>query len=473
MITTRPHRSKPRRDIGSVHFGPGAFFRAFVADYTDRSDGSWGILGVSLRSAQLRDDLSQQDGVFTAVSLGPEGRHARQIEIMSDVLVAPENPDAVLAALASETISLVTMTITEKGYCHAPADGVLDLAHPDIAHDLANPDAPRSAIGFLVRGLALRKAAGLAPFTVLSCDNLPDNGALTRRLVLDFAGHIDTELATWIASEGRFPSSMVDRITPATTQTDIDALIHDAGITDPAMVVHEPFAQWVIEDNFVGDKRPEWDQAGAQFVDDVAPYEAMKLRCLNGTHSVLAYLGYLAGHETIAQATSDDSLTRLITHIWRNEIIPSMVPPQGVDLKDYCSALLVRYQNASIQHRTWQIAMDGSQKLPQRILGTVEDNLNAGRDCRGLILGIAAWMRYVSGVDDQGKAIDVRDPMAARLAAAYASGEDGETKVKALLEIAEIFPATLATHDGFQEALKDALQSLMDHGAARCIKEFL
>ena len=462
-------RQTPTAPIGIVHLGPGAFFRAFMGSFTHdamaAAGGDWGILAVSLRSAGPRDQLAPQRGVYTGVTLAPEGPSFDQITAISDILVAPEDPGAVVAAMARKEVQIVSLTITEKGYCHAPATGDLNLDHPDIAHDLAQPEAPRSAVGFLVRALAVRHAAGLPPFTVLSCDNLPDNGALTRRVVLRFAEEVSPDLAAWIAEEGRFPATMVDRITPATTPEDIAALAEAQGYEDLACVSHEPFRQWVIEDDFVGSTRPAWEAAGAQLVADVAAHETMKLRCLNGTHSALAYLGYLSGHETIADCAADPVLRQFCQDLWTAEILPTVAQPQGEDLPAYCAALMARYENPSIRHRTWQIAMDGSQKLPQRLLGTIADNLAAGRDISRLALAVAAWMCYVGGIDEAGEPIDVRDPLAEHLRAVSDSAEDPEERVRALLGVQDVFDPNLAENEDFAEAVTKAYLSLCAKGA--------
>jgi fructuronate reductase len=250
----------PRPKVGIIHLGPGAFFRAFGAVYTAEAmkaaGGDWGIRAVSLRSPDIRDKLAPQGYAYTAVTLAPDGAQHQVVEVVEDILVAPEDPGAVLQAMADPSVKIVSLTITEKGYCHNPATGELRLDDPDIAHDLAQADAPRSAPGFLVHALALRRTAGLRPFTVLTCDNLPHNGALTRRVVLTFAQAFDPALAAWIKAECRFPATMVDRITPATTEADVAALARAAGYTDNGCVMHEPFRQWVIEDDFVDGQRP-------------------------------------------------------------------------------------------------------------------------------------------------------------------------------------------------------------------------
>lgn len=442
---TRP-TTAPKVATGIVHLGLGAFFRAFgcayVTDAMAASGGDWGITGVSLRSPDTRDALRPQGWAYTLVELGPDGRPPRVITALNDVLVAPENPRAVLHAMQDPQVRIVTLTVTEKGYCHNPATGALNPDHPDIVHDLAS-DLPISAIGFITRALQARRAAGIAPFTVLTCDNLPANGKLVRAMVLDFAARIDPALADWIAQEGRFPCTMVDRITPATTATDRAWLADQTGRADAGPVMTEPFSQWAIEDDFVGGHRPDLAAAGAEMVADVTAHETMKLRMLNGTHSALAYSGYLAGHDTVAQTVADPVFARYARALW-SEIIPTVTAPSGVDLTAYADALMARYANPAIHHRTWQIAMDGSQKLPQRLLGTLRDRMDAGQGAPALCMAVAAWMRYVSGTDEAGAPIDVRDPLAARLRDAALGASEPDGKVAALLGIPEVFPPDLA-----------------------------
>ena len=442
-----------------VHLGLGAFFRAHGAVYTEDAEGDWGIVGVSLQRPDQRDRLAPQDCLYTTLERDGAGTRARVIGSVLSVLVAPEDPAAVVAVLAAPMTSIVSLTVTEKGYCHDPATGRLNSSHPDIVYDLAHPNAPRSAVGFIVAGLAVRRAIGLKPFVVVTCDNLPANGRLLAGLVRDFAALRDTALAEWIAMNVAFPSTMVDRIVPAVTPADLDDAQTAIGLSDAAPVSHEPFRQWVIEDRFLDAERPAWETAGAQIVADVTPFEHMKLRLLNGAHSALAYLGYLAGCETIFDAVSDPVLSGFVLRLW-DEILPVVPAPPDTDLRRYTEDLLVRFANPTVRHRTWQIAMDGSQKLPQRLLGTIRERLHAGLPIPSLALSVAGWIRYVGGTDDMGQPIDVRDPLAVRLRA-LAAGEDA---VRRVLTVHEVFGTDLPAAPAFVGPVTEAYRRLRQHG---------
>jgi len=458
--------------VGIVHLGIGAFHRAQTAVFSDdalaieRAD--WGICGVSLRSADVRDRLVPQDGLYTAVEKSPAGTRRRIIGSVREVLFLGDQRDAIRTRLLEGQTRIVSLTITEKGYCHDPATGKLNPAHPDIAHDLAHPEAPKSAIGLIAGALDARRLSHGRAFTVLCCDNLPHNGALVRGLVLAFAELRDPALARWIAEQASFPSTMVDRIVPATTEADIADNDAALGLHDAAPVVHEPFKQWAIEDNFV-DGRPAWDRVGAQLVADVAPYEAMKLRLLNGSHSALAYLGFLSSREYIYQVVADPVFVAYMRRMME-EVAPSLAVPQGVDLRAYQDALLQRFQNPALPHRTQQIAMDGSQKLPQRLLGTVRDNLAARRPIDLIALAIAGWMRYVGGVDEQGRDIAVADPLAGefkRLAARHRG--DPAAWVRALLGVRAVFGDDLPADERLVAKLVHWLEALVADGAQRTV----
>ena len=464
----------PRRvAIGVVHLGIGAFHRAQTAVYSDDAlaleGGAWGICGVSLRSAEVRDRLVPQDGLYTGVEKSPAGVRRRVIGSVREVLFLGDQRDVVHARLAAPATRIVTLTITEKGYCHDPATGQLNFAHPDIVHDLAAVTRPQSAIGLMVEALDVRRHAGTDPVTILCCDNLPHNGALVRGLVLAFAGARDSRLARWIEHQVRFPSTMVDRNVPATSDSDLAENDAALGLQDAAPVVHEPFRQWVIEDSFVA-ARPAWERVGAQLVGDVAPFEAMKLRLLNGSHSALAYLGYLAGHEFIYQVAAQPHFVALMRRLMHDEVAPTLHLPPGTDVAAYQGALVQRFSNPALPHRTQQIAMDGSQKLPQRLLGTVRDNLAAGRSIDLLTLAVAGWMRYVSGIDEAGREITVSDPMAGEFARVAAARRGNPAALaRELLGLRAVFGGDLPGDPRFAGKVTNWLQSLFADGAARTV----
>jgi fructuronate reductase len=472
----RPAYDRSRLATGIVHLGLGAFTRAHLAVYTDdvlaSGDFRWGMLGASLRSPAARDALAPQDGLYTIAVRDAGGERLRVIGALTGQLVAPENPQALIAAMASPSVHIVSLTVTEKGYCHDPATATLREDHPDVLHDLAHPQAPRSAPGLIIAALTKRRAAGLAPFTVLSCDNLPSNGRTARRVLLRFAELTDPELARALADTLACPSTMVDRIVPATTDEDRARISSAIGVTDAWPVITEPFSQWVIEDRFLLG-RPNWAAHGAQFTEDVAPYETMKLRLLNGAHSSLAYLGYLAGCETVADAMADPAIAAYVARLMHDEVTPVLAVPAGADVEAYKRALLDRFSSPALKHRTWQIAMDGSQKLPQRLLGTVRDRLARGLPIPNLALGVAAWMRYVTGTDETGRAIEVRDPLAVEIKRRVdAAGPVAERLGPALLGMESIFGRDLPADAKFSGPVTHALASLFANGAIGTLRNF-
>ncbi len=450
---------------GIVHLGIGAFHRAHMAVYVDdllKDHPDWAIVGASLRRPDTKEALEPQDGFYTVAVRDAQGTHPRIIGSILQVLDANTQREELLALMASPQIRIVSLTVTEKGYCHDPATGELDQRHPDIVHDLANPESPRSAPGLLVEALSRRRAAGIAPFAVMSCDNLPSNGATVERIVSRFASLRDTALGEWV-KEVAFPGTMVDRIVPSTTDADRLETAGLIGADDAWPIMTEPFTQWVIEDHFPGG-RPPFEQAGAQMVSDVEPFERMKLRMLNGSHSTMAYLGYLAGYEYIADVMGDPDFVHLIHGLMTEEAMPTLQMP-GVDLGTYRDQLLERFRNPALKHRTWQIAMDGSQKLPQRLLATIRDRLEAGQPFERLGLGVAAWMRYVVGIDEKGESIDVRDPLAMRMMAIAAdAGDDAEALYEGLVALTEVFGTDLGQSQVFGETVASHLDALFDIG---------
>lgn len=427
--------------MGWVHIGIGAFFRAHGAVYVQQADpaGNWRLRGVSLRSAAVRDALVEQNFDYTVAELSNHGIATQNISILEDVLVAPEDPEAVLAALVDPAVKVVSLTVTEKGYCRAGNTQGLDVSNPDIAWDLSDRH-PRSMPGFLVRALQQRREAGEAPFTVVSLDNLPSNGDVTRAVVLDFAQRLDPSLANWISENGCFPNSMVDRIVPRLTSEHRQQVSAITQRDEAGLVVCEPFSQWVIEDRFVAGHRPALEKAGVTLADDVEAFERMKLRMLNGTHSALAYLGVLAGFDTVFEASSDPTFADFLERLWREELIPTVTPPPpGLDLQAYAQALLDRYRNPTIAHQLRQIAMDGSQKLPQRILDPLFENRRAGRACDGLLRVLAGWVVFLSREVEAGNAIS--DPLSEVLAQAVGQAKTPEARVAAVLSIEAVFGA--------------------------------
>lgn len=458
---------------GIVHLGIGAFHRAHMAVYVDdilAKEPGWGIIGASLRRPDTKDALSPQDYLFTVAIRDAAGTKARVIGSILDVLDANSQRPELIVAMADPRIRIVSLTVTEKGYCHDPSTGNLDPNHPDIVADLANPAAPVSAPGLIVRALELRREAGNAPFAVMSCDNLPSNGKTVGSIVTQFARLRDPALADWIAETVAFPSTMVDRIVPATTDADRDTVRELTGTDDAWPIMTEPFTQWVIEDHFP-QGRPAWETVGAQLVDEVEQFELMKLRMLNGSHSTMAYLGYLGGYQYVNEAIADAGIRTLIHGLMTEEVMPTLPMPRA-ELEAYRDALLARFANPALKHRTWQIAMDGSQKLPQRLLGTIRDRIAAGQGYNRLALGVAAWMRYVTGVDEQGGAIDVKDPHAVKLRAiADAAGGDAARLVDGLLAVPEIFGTDLPGNAAFRDVVTAHVRTLFEKGALGTVRQ--
>ncbi|MFB9950076.1 mannitol dehydrogenase family protein [Rhizobium puerariae] len=440
---------------GIVHIGLGAFHRAHQAVYTDAAlaeeAGGWGIVGVSLRSVDIVDDLKAQDGLYTVVARSAAGDSARVIGSVMKGLSGAGDREEILALLADPAIRVVTITVTEKAYGYDPVSGGLDRSHPSVAVDLARPSAPVGVIGYVVEGLARRHAAGLAPFTVLCCDNLPTNGRIVRRLVVEMAGARDAALAGWITEQGAFPCSMVDRIVPAATdetRARAEALL---GAEDRLALETEPFMQWVIEDRFVSG-RPKWEAGGALFVGDVEPYEKMKLRLLNGSHSLMAYLGQLHGltyiRDVIAVPEYREKVRRHMA-----AVLPTLDPVPGIDLAAYQAELVERFSNPGIAHFTRQVAMDGSQKLPQRIMIPAVEELAKGGDASAFAYVAAVWLAYLV------KAADINDPRAAELGAAAARSTPDDPSAP-FFALPGLFPQALVDNGAWRALVNAELGKL-------------
>ncbi|MGE2103269.1 mannitol dehydrogenase family protein [Citrobacter koseri] len=474
VLTPRYDRQQLQTRI--VHFGFGAFHRAHQALLTDRvlnaQGGDWGICEISLFSGdRLMSQLREQNHLYTVLEKGANGNQAIIVGAVKECLNAKlDSLAAIIEKFCEPQVAIVSLTITEKGYCIDPATGSLDVSNPRIIHDMQHPTEPHSAPGILVEALHRRRERGLPPFTVLSCDNIPDNGHVVKNAVLGMAEKRAAELAAWIQQHVSFPGTMVDRIVPAATEESLDEITRELGVADPCAISCEPFIQWVIEDNFVAG-RPKWEVAGVQMVDDVLPWEQMKLRMLNGSHSFLAYLGYLTGFQHISDCMQDSAFREAAYRLMMNEQAPTL-RITNVDLSRYAASLIERFANPALKHRTWQIAMDGSQKLPQRMLEGIREHLARGSDWPLLALGVAGWMRYVSGVDDAGATIDIRDPLSEKIRLLVESSSDAE-RVSALLPLQEVFGTDLVKNPLFVQAIEQAWRRIAQHGAHQAVIDTL
>ena len=409
----RTDYDRSAQSVGIVHFGIGAFHRAHQAVYTDAAmnagETDWAITGVSLRSPDVAAQMNPQDGLYTVAQQSAAARDVRLIGAVKNVLIAARDTAAIVAALAAPTTQIISFTITEKGYCRTPG-GSLDL----------NLNNEVSIYTYLTAGIRRRKEARISGLTLLSCDNLSGNGAQLKALMCDYLNHNAPDLIGWFDAECSCPSTMVDRIVPATTEGDRAEINAMLGLRDEATVITEPFSQWVIEDSFAG-PRPSWEHHGVQIASDIAPYETAKLRMLNGAHSALAYLGLQRRFDFVHQAIADPELAALVNCLMRDEAASSMTPAAGQDLSAYADALIDRFKNSALNHRLSQIAMDGSQKIPQRWLETLAFHQQRGRQCPAILAGIAAWLDHVRGDDAR-----VSDPMAEQLRTAWqVSGVNG------------------------------------------------
>lgn len=459
---TRPGHDPAAIRTGVVHFGPGAFHRAHQAAYFDRvldGDPRWGIAAVSLRSAGTVDALKAQDGLYTLAIIDREPA-TRIIAAHSDA-IGPGEGAKLRTLLADPTVKLATSTVTEKGYCLA-ADGSLDFSHPDIVHDRARPGEPASVIGWIVSGLADRRAAGAPPFAMLCCDNMTGNGGKLRAACVALAREWDAGLADWIADTVAFPDSMVDSITPASDPAFLAKVAGELGATDQAAVQRERFTQWVLQ-RFELTDGPDLAAAGVTLTNDVQGYEQAKLRILNGAHSSLAYIGLALGHETVFEAVSDPTLGSFASRLMHEDIAQSLKPVEGLDVQGYADAVFDRFRNPAIRHLLSQIAWDGSQKLPYRLLDTVRDRLAAGQDVTRLAVPVAAWISFLNRKAKAGETIT--DPLAEVLAGAASSGDPAA----AVLALRQVFPAQLAEDARFRDAVTAAVPAFLEGRAAELL----
>jgi fructuronate reductase len=457
--TVVPTYNRDATRFGIVHIGPGAFHRAHQAWYVDtllHSDKRWAISALSLKSTGLRDALKDQQGLYTLLELGAAPR-ARIVGAIRELLVGATDASAAFARLVARDTRIVSMTVTEKGYC-LDAKNQLDFGNPDIVHDLAHPTTPLSTIGWLVEGLRRRRALRVPPYAVLSCDNLPENGKVLHRALADFAAAADHDLAKWIESEVASPRTMVDSITPATDDALRERAQSLTGLADAWPIQREPFTQWVIEDLPVM-RDADWQSVGVTLAKDVGVYDRAKLRLVNGPHSTLTYIGLLRGHLSVADAMRDDQLAQFVETLMTEDLAPSLGEPLGFDVGHYISAVLARFRNPGIRHLLSQIAWDGSKKLPVRLTVTLGEALRAGRPIHRLVMPIAAWMRFI---ERQAKAgVDIVDPEAARLAqVGKACTGDASSDVARFAIFDAVLPPALMSQEFFRRALETAFAKL-------------
>ncbi|WP_024781060.1 mannitol dehydrogenase family protein [Pseudomonas corrugata] len=478
----KPEVALPAYSLGDIrqgiaHIGVGGFHRAHQAYYTDAlmntgTDLDWGICGVGLRAEdrRARDDLASQDYLFTLYELGDnDDTEVRVIGAINDMLLAEDGAQVLIDKLAEPQIRIVSLTITEGGYCIDDSNGEFMAHLPQIQHDLAHPDAPTTVFGFLCAALARRRAAGTPAFTLMSCDNLPHNGAVARKALLAFATLHNAELAQWIDHNVGFPNAMVDRITPMTSAAHRLQLHDEHGIDDAWPVVCEPFVQWVLEDRFVNG-RPAWEKVGVQFTDDVSPYEEMKIKLLNGSHLALTYLGFLKGYRFVHETMNDPLFVRYIRAYMDLDVTPQLAPVPGIDLSDYKNTLVERFSNQAIADQLERVCSDGSSKFPKFTVPTINRLIADGGETRRAALVVAAWALYLKGVDENGVNYTIPDPRAEFCQALVA---DDALVTQRMLEVEEIFGTAIPHSAEFVAAFEWCCNSLREHGVTRTLERVL
>jgi mannitol 2-dehydrogenase len=459
-----------REKVGQamLHVGVGGFHRAHQALYTDDllnqgEDSQWGFCGVGLlkHDARIRDVMESQNCLYTLVERSLAGDTARIIGSIVNFAFAPDDSQKVIEQMASPTTRILSLTITEGGYYIDQATGNLNAQHADLQHDLAHPHEPSCSFGYILEALDRRRIRGLAPFTVMSCDNIQSNGEVAKKMLMAFAELRDPQLSNWMAQNCLFPNSMVDRITPATTDEHRDLVKEKFGIDDGWPVMTESFKQWVIEDHFV-QGRPKWEQVGAQMTSDVLPYEKMKLRLLNASHQALCYIGMLLGHKLVHETMEDPDIRKLVEKMMDDEVTPILSEVPGVDLTEYKKTLIERFANPAIRDQLSRIGIYGSSGIPKFVLPSVEDQLKRGGPIKLLSFTVASWFRYLNGLDESGKEMPMLDPMAPKLRErAKAAGKDASQ----LLGLREVFSEELASAPAFAKQVSDTLNSFYADGA--------
>ncbi len=472
-----PTYDRQQLKTGIVHVGVGGFHRSHQAYYVHQLLNAqdaleWGICGVGLREADrmMNDIMQRQDCLYTLVTQYPDGTAKSEvIGSIHEYLLAVDAPDAVIDRMADPDTKIVSLTITEGGYNLNSTTGEFNLDNPDVQYELAHPNEPRTVFGYLTAALKKRRANGLLPFTILSCDNIQHNGAVTRKMLLTFAGNQDADLAEWIASEVTFPNSMVDRITPVTTAEVTDYLQREYDITDEWCVVCEPFIQWVIEDKFANG-RPPLETLGVQFVPDVTPYEKMKIRLLNAGHSVLGIPGAIHGHPTIDACMDDAVFARFMRRFMDAEVTPILDPVEGIDIDEYKDTVAARFANPNIKDSVSRICSESSAKLPKFLIPTIRENLDRGGDIRLGTFILAAWCYYSDKqVDEHNQALQIIDEQKEQL---HRAAQGTPTDWTSFLQQPELF-GDLPENQRFVEEYTRAVQSVYREGDIRQLMQGL
>ncbi len=469
-----PSYDRSQVKCGIMHMSIGSFHRSHQAVYVDdvlsQGHNEWGICAVGLmpQDKENIEKLKQQDTLYTVLERNADADTARVIGSITEILHAPSSPQKVLERLKDKAIKILSLTITEKGYCY-DSDKNLDQENKLIQEDLKNLNQPKTALGYIVSGLKNRKDSGAEPFTIMSCDNLPGNGHLTQKLVLQFASLIDAELADWIEQKVSFPNSMVDRITPVTTDDIVETLKAKFQIEDQWPVVCEDYMQWILEDSFCSG-RPPFEKAGVQIVADVDPYEKMKVRLLNGSHSALSYLSYLMGYREVDKAMADPLMKNFVRAYMDNDITPTLPEVPGIDLDAYKDKLIERFSNPAISDQIQRLAEDGSQKIPNAILPCITYQLEKNGSYKFAILALAGWFQYLTAIDEDLKPIEIKDPMSDKLISNAKLSTDSPTR---LLGIEEIFGTNLPLNDNFVQSLADTQKKLRQQGAKETLEQIL
>jgi len=475
---SRPSYDRSSASVGIVHFGMGNFHRSHQAMYVDRlmesgQELDWGICGVGLmpQDSRMREVMEAQDCLYTLILRHSDGvLQPRVVGSVLEYLFAPDAPEDVFTRLVDPAVRIVSLTVTEGGYLKHPASGEFDTAHPSVLHDLAHPTSPKTAFAYMVEGLRRRRAAGIAPFTVLSCDNLQGNGTYARNAVLGFAELVDPELQAWLGQTVAFPNCMVDRITPATTDADRTVLNNECGIEDLWPVPAEPFAQWIIEDHFPAG-RPAFESVGAQFVDDVQPYELMKLRLLNASHQAIAYFGALLGYTHVDEAMRDEHLRNYLAGYMAKEAAPTLGELPDIDLPDYMETLIERFSNPHMRDTLVRLATDGSNRMATFTLPAIRANLDAGRSVDLGAAMVAAWAQFWEGIGrgQLPRTIIPTDEHAPEMVAAAQAQQDNPT---AFIEVDGLF-GDLAGRERFRAAFAETRTLLVNEGVRATLERLV